>query len=189
MEELWKDIEGYEGLYQISNMGRVKSLARPCKGFGFKFTVDRILSQKCNSNGYKEILLSKEGKHKTVSVHRLVAIAFLPNPDKLPMVNHKDENKSNNCIDNLEWCTAKYNANYGTHVARMREKLVSKSKSVYQIDKQCGMIIRWWDCAEAAGKKLKICPSYIRQVCKGIYMSAGGFAWRYADEYDKEQAV
>lgn len=99
MVEVWKDIEGYEGLYQVSNMGRVKSLI---KGI--------ILKQWTDKDGYRQVGLLK----KTFKVHRLVAKAFIENPDDLPLVNHKDENKANNNITNLEWCTNEYNLSYGT---------------------------------------------------------------------------
>ena len=105
MEE-WKDIIGYEGLYQVSNLGRVRRSGKILKG-GY------------NNKGYHTINLCKKGISKSFFVHRLVAIAFIPNPNNLPIVNHKDENPKNNCIENLEWCTYKYNANYGT--ARERQ--------------------------------------------------------------------
>ena len=109
--EIWKDIEGYEGLYQVSNKGRIKSLNR-IDSRGHKVN-EKILSSKPNNKGYLRVHLYKNGKRKPFSVHRLVAIAFIPNPNNLLEVNHKDENKENNTVDNLEWCDRKYNANYG----------------------------------------------------------------------------
>ena len=103
MEE-WKDIKGYEGIYQISNKGRVKSL---------HYGKEKILSGTPIKGGYLFINLSKNGKTKPFYIHRLVAQAFLPNPDNLPDVNHKDEDKTNNYVENLEWCSRKYNINYG----------------------------------------------------------------------------
>ena len=105
--EIWKPIPRYETLYEISNNGVVKSL--------------RTGAVKCSSNNgkYKQVTLTKNGTSKTYKVHRLVAITFIPNPDNLPCVNHKDECPSNNNVNNLEWCTAKYNSNYGTRIERM----------------------------------------------------------------------
>ena len=104
-KEIWKDIDGYEGLYQVSNLGRVKSLHH---------NKEKILKGSYNSKGYYFVKLCKNGISKSIFVHRLVAQEFIPNPDNLPIVNHKDENPRNNNVDNLEWCTQKYNANYGT---------------------------------------------------------------------------
>lgn len=119
MIEEWRDIKGYEGLYQVSNMGRVQRLdkyivdvsqggirTRMFKGHIMNLTIHNV-------SGYVSMYLSKNGKKKRYLVHRLVAEAFIPNPDNLPEINHKDENKVNNCVENLEWCTPKYNANYG----------------------------------------------------------------------------
>lgn len=104
--EIWKDIKGYEGLYQISNLGNVKSLRK-----------NVILKcSKCSREGnYYKAGLYKNGKTKTILVHKLVANAFIPNPNNLPCINHKDENKLNNKADNLEWCTYKQNNDYGKH--------------------------------------------------------------------------
>ena len=112
--ESWKDIEGYEGLYQVSNRGRV---ANSMTG--------RILMQHRNNRGYMRVALCKEGQSTLVSVHRLVAQAFIfnPNPKEFDQVNHKDENKTNNCADNLEWCDAEYNINYGTRTARQSQTM------------------------------------------------------------------
>ena len=119
-QEIWKDIQGYEGLYQISNLGRVKSLERIIitnNGITKKIS-EKILKPYLKGNGYYNIVLRKDSKTKCYFVHRLVAKEFIPNPDNLPQVNHKDENKLNNNVDNLEWCTSKYNNNYGTHNER-----------------------------------------------------------------------
>ena len=109
MKEIWKNIMGFNG-YQVSNFGRVRS-----------FKTYKILKQATNNKGYKSLGLCKKGKMSTFLVHRLVAEAFIPNPDKLPCINHKDENPSNNCVSNLEWCDQKYNTNYGTCINRIIE--------------------------------------------------------------------
>lgn len=116
--KVWKDIAGFEGLYQISINGDVKSLARmrsdgrPCK--------ERILKVCIQPNGYANVCLHKDGAQYHKLIHRLVAEAFLPNPEGLPQVNHRDECKQNNHKDNLEWCSAKYNLSYGTRGKRLR---------------------------------------------------------------------
>ena len=125
--EIWKDIKEYEGLYQVSNKGRVKSLNYGNKG------EEIIMEASTDKDGYKILGLRKEGKKKMKKVHRLVAEAFISNPNNLPQVNHMDEDKSNNKVDNLEWCDAEYNTNYGTHNER-----VSKTKTGKQIEKQRG---------------------------------------------------
>ena len=114
-KEIFKDIKGYEGLYQVSNYGRVKSLYRIqiMPTGGKRIIEERILKTIKNKKGYIGVHLSKNNKDKTVYIHRLVAQAFIPNPNNYPQVNHKDEDKTNNHVDNLEWCTAKYNSNYG----------------------------------------------------------------------------
>lgn len=121
MEEIWKDIKGFEGLYQISSLGRLKSLSRFINSNrnNQRRIKGCIIKQRVNPyNGYIQISLSKNHKYKRFYIHRLVASAFLGNPDNLPEVNHKDENKLNNCVENLEWCSSSYNKSYGT--ARLR---------------------------------------------------------------------
>ena len=120
MEEVWKDIEGYEGMYQVSNLGRVKSLERyyvSCRGLT-QLLHEKILKQYIKKTGYVHIVLCKNGVHKTYLLHRIVASAFLPNPDNLPQINHKDENQLNNTVSNLEWCTSSYNINYGNRTQK-----------------------------------------------------------------------
>ena len=111
-DEVWKDIEGYEGLYQVSTCGNIKSLAKPRKnGNGRSYIQkEKLLKQSFTSTGYKKVELYKDGKRKSFKVHRLVAIAFIPNPDNKPEVNHIDGNKINNNIDNLEWVTSSENS-------------------------------------------------------------------------------
>lgn len=114
-DEVWKDIDGYDGLYQVSNMGRVKS---------FKWGKERILKPYETGNGYLRVELQS----KPFKLHRLVAQAFIPNPDNLPFVNHKDENPKNNMVDNLEWCDNKYNINYGTTQERRISTKIEKGQ-------------------------------------------------------------
>lgn len=169
-------IPGYEGLYMVSNLGRVKSLNYNHTG------KERLLILRTADNGYLKVDLHKNGIQKRFSVHRLVAMAFIPNPDNLPCVNHKDEDKTNNCVENLEWCTRKYNANYGTAKQRWGEKL-SKKVAQYAPDFPCELIKVWNSETEAArelrkqGVKINKCN--ISDVLNGRQKTAGGFGWGY----------
>ena len=140
MQEIWKDIIGYEGLYQVSNLGRVRRLSKIITdvsqgGVRKRLFEGRILSQSFVGCGYKSVMLSMNGCVKRYNVHRLVAQAFIPNLNDLPEINHLDEDKTNNCVDNLEWCTAKYNSNYGdrnkkiSFLKRERDKQNRQNKS------------------------------------------------------------
>ena len=126
--ENWRDIVGYEGLYQVSNLGMIKSLDRivSCRWGQNKRLNGNLLSMTPDPDGYLSVALSKQGKRKTYRVHKLVAQAFIPNPEKLPSINHKDENKTNNNVKNLEWCTVKYNNNYKDR----QQKIAQKRKGV-----------------------------------------------------------
>ena len=118
-QEIWKDIKNYEGLYKISNLGRVKSLP---KYAGRSYRKEKILKTYLDKNGYVKVILCKNNRTRFLSIHRLLAEAFIPNPNDYPQINHKDENKQNNSLNNLEWCTCKYNINYGTRTKRDVEK-------------------------------------------------------------------
>lgn len=129
-KEIWKDIEGYEGYYQVSNLGRVRSLDRNQRYESVKTPYTRklkgrVLSQMTTKLGYKKLTLAINQNYKNMPVHRLVAKAFLPNEKNLPCVNHINENPSDNMVENLEWCTHKYNSNYGT----VRQR-ISKSNGI-----------------------------------------------------------
>ena len=122
MSEEWRPVVGYEGLYEVSSYGRVRSLDR----FYYRLHKGKVLSPTKDRYGYLTVTLNCNGKSKTIKIHRLVAQAFIENPDNLPQVNHKDEVKSNNCVDNLEWCSAKYNNNFGTRQERYRNTMLEK---------------------------------------------------------------
>ena len=125
-EEIWRPVVGYEGLYEVSSYGRVRSMDRyvKCDYERYRLHKGKVLSPGKDKDGYLFVVLSCNGKHKTIAVHRLVAQTFIPNPDDLPQVNHRDENPSNDNVDNLEWCDAKYNMNYGTRNIRIRETAI-----------------------------------------------------------------
>lgn len=169
MEEVWKDIKGYEGVYQISNFGRLKKY--------YKYTKqEKIIKPMVCTNEYLVACLYKNAKQKKILIHRLVAESFIPNPDNLPCVNHKDETKTNNNVDNLEWCTYKYNANYGTVKERQRNtKCIAVSQ--YTIN---GEFIKTWRSGMEAERNLSILSECIGRCCKGKQQTAGGFVWKYA---------
>ena len=131
MEE-WKSIPGYEGLYEVSSYGRVRSVDRYVKYLNGMIHLHKgkMLSPGIRSDGYLQVSLCCNGKYKTISIHRLVAQAFLPNPYNLPMINHKDEVKTNNSADNLEWCTVKYNSNYKGVLKRRSQRM--KENGIYE---------------------------------------------------------
>lgn len=132
--EKWVDIAGYKGLYQISSCGNVRSFVS-ARG---KRKIPKLLKPEVLKKGYLRVPLCKDYSKERYMVHRLVAMAFIPNPDNLPYINHKDENKSNNNVDNLEWCTGEYNTNYGTRNLRTG---LSRRKPVLVIDKNSGNIV------------------------------------------------
>ena len=171
--EIWKEIKNYENLYEVSNYGKIKSINRIIKrGKNGNIPIkERILKSSINVSGYKTVALSKNNKKKIIPIHRLVAQTFISNPKNLPCVNHKDENKLNNCVDNLEWCTVKYNNNYGSK----RNKI---SKKVIQYDKNKN-IIKEWNSIIDVQRISNINNSNIVQCCKGKRKRAGGYVWEY----------
>lgn len=174
-KEYWKPVVGYEGLYEVSNWGRVKSVKRLVKSpRGYRTVCERILKPTKDSHGYLCVSLHKEGKMKFVKIHRLVAEAFLDNTDNLPCVNHKDENPLNNVVSNLEWCTYKYNNNYGTARQRMAEK---QSKPVLQYDLECNFIKEWKSTREC--KRNGFNQGHIAACCRGERKTHKGFIWKY----------
>lgn len=173
MTEIWKPVNGYEGRYEVSNLGRFKSYAQDRNN-------GKIKVGNKNRKGYLVMLLyDGKGHKKWFPVHRLVASAFLENPKSLPQVNHKDEDKTNNCIDNLEWCTNEYNNRYGTRIERQRETMrtVKETKKVYSVDKEG--IIEFFDSIKEAEIKTGNSHSNIVRALKGRRKSCGNRTWHY----------
>lgn len=178
--EIWKDIPDFENYYQISNYGRVKSLERKIlrKNNSIYSQREHIKKLTTNKNGYFYVTLMKDDKIKTSLVHRLVAQAFIPNPNNFPEVNHKDENKKNNCIENLEWCTNIYNENYGTGKIRAGKL---HSKAVIQYSDDNNFICKFSSGVDAE-KITNIDNASISRCCYGKQHKAGNYYWRFANE-------
>ena len=177
--EVWKDIPNYEGLYQVSNLGRVKSLDRI---ISFKNSSKRVkgtmLAQYLNF-GYCQVSLGRKGKKHRV--HRIVAEAFIPNPHDYPIINHKDENKKNNRVDNLEWCNYAYNLNYGSRKGWQRKL---NGVPVCQYTKEGEFVARFDSMVEAAERTPSVTSNNIFHCCNKDTPSCGGFVWRYEGDND-----
>lgn len=180
--ETWKDIPGYNGYYQVSNLGRVKSLKRFFKtGRGrIAETKLRILRQADSRDGYKMVVLCVNGEQLTRRVHRLVAMAFIPNPHNYPVINHKNEIRTDNRCSNLEWCTVSYNDTYGHALEKRKEKLSIK---VYQYDSSKKLIKIFPSISETArvvGCNIASIHYHIKHKCKKPYR---GYYYRTTDEW------
>ena len=176
--EIWKPVVGYEDLYEVSNLGRARSLDRTVNS-GIKHSdkvvkKGKILKASLNSSGYLYLNLWRQRKNKKYRVHRLVAEAFLPNPEGLPQVNHKNENKTDNRVENLEWCSNKYNMNYGT----ARERMCKKRRKPCGQYKN-GVLIETFSHSKEAYKKTGVWWVNINTCCQGKRKTAGGYEWRY----------
>ena len=171
MQEVWEDIKGYEGIYQVSNLGRVKS---------FKWGRERILKLSIFRK-YLIAELSKESKRKRYRVHRLVAEAFIPNPNNYKEINHKDENPNNNCVNNLEWCDRTYNINYGN---RTQKASINKRKKIVQLSLN-GDFIKVWNGAIDVEKELKMYSGNICSCLKNRRKTAYGYKWKYYEVEDE----
>lgn len=173
MKELWKDIPNFEGLYQVSNLGKVKSFRRSPK---FGCQPEYILNPSTSENGYANVTLyDGKSRHKFL-VHRLVANSFIPNPDNLPQINHKDENRLNNRVDNLEWCTAEYNNAYGTAKFRMID---TKSRPIEQLTVD-GQVLAVYRSTRIASELLGINRGTLKSAISK-QSQCNGYYWRYSD--------
>lgn len=192
MSEIWKSVKGWEDLYEVSNFGNIRSLH-----YKNPYLMKPILDNK----GYLRVsFVEKNSKrYKRFAVHRLVAEAFISNPNNLPQVNHKDENKQNNCVDNLEWCTNKYNCNYGKYKDKVRNSRIGmrfselhrKNLSISHIAIQGKAVdmfssderlLAEFDCISTASKQTGISTSCISHCCNGRTKSSGGYIFRFKNE-------
>lgn len=165
--EIWKEVPGYEGLYCVSSDGRIRN------------RYGRILCTFTDRDGYQCLNLCRDGARKYVRVHRVVASAFIPNPKSLPVINHKDERRSNNCFENLEWCDVKYNNNYGTCNQKRAEKRERKTAQ-YTRD---GELIAVYRSAKEAAHQTGLNNSHICECIRGGRKHCGGYVWK---EYFEE---
>lgn len=166
--EIWKNVKDYEGIYYVSNLGNVKRI--------YKNKKERLLKPSFDKCGYLKARLSKNNKSIQKFIHRLVAEAFIPNPNNLPQVNHKNEIKTDNRVENLEWCTQKYNILYGT--AKIREAKTKHRYYVEQYDLN-GNFIKKWHSLKDIEKNTKYKKNNIQQNCLGNNKTAYGYLWKY----------
>lgn len=173
--EIWRDIPGYEGKYQVSNFGRVRSVARwiyrDCRGFP-RFQKSRVLYQHANKDGYKTVSLMNGNIHKTHLVHRLVAKVFIPNDNFELDINHIDGVKDNNRVDNLEWCTRKENMRHAFAMGLVGYNNPSNKKKVRIFKDGFEKV---FECIEYAARFIKISPSSVSRACSGERPHAGGY--------------
>lgn len=192
MSEVWRPIEGYEGIYEVSSYGRVRSMERDVSFYinGTLVTHPKpsvIRKTKMERKGYLRLNLCKDGVKKFYSVHRLVAKAFIPNPHNLPQVNHKDENKLNNHVDNLEWCTCEENAKYGTRNERIyRNGGGSRHKAIGKYDEH-GKLIATYESIRKAAIANKVSPSAVSLSAHKIPKAERvfGYFYRFLDNETK----
>ena len=173
LNEEFRDIKGYEELYQVSNYGRIKAKE---KKNGWCLNCERIMKTHLDKDNYYRITLCKKGKNKVCGIHRLVAQAFLPNLDKLPEVNHIDTNKINNKVNNLEWCSQDYNLHYAD-----RNEKISKALSIpiIQFTKD-NIKIKEFESINQAARELKLSSAHISECCRNLkyHKTYGGFIWK-----------
>lgn len=175
-KEIWKDIPGYEGMYQVSNLGRVKSLVRKGK------TYEVILKQFSNGHGYLQVFLTRNSITKSYKVHRLVAQAFIPNPQNYRCIDHINTIRTDNRVENLRWVSHKENSANPITKERVTSAVIKRvGKIVMQYDIQ-GNLIKTWDTPAQAAKTLGICDGPIRKCCLGKESTYKGFIWKYKEK-------
>ena len=188
-KEIWKDVIGYEGLYEISNFGRIRSKKRLVSYNGtYRLYNGKTLSPFISSSGYYAIVLHKTRPiFKLNYIHRLVANAFLPNDNNLEQVNHKDGNKLNNCVDNLEWCSRSENMKHAIRIGLISKDTIRKAiekmnkverKAIQQIKN--GKVVAEYESTFSAGKQFsKHANTNISACARGLLQSAYGYQWKY----------
>jgi len=185
MPVIWKDVVGYENYYEVSNEGRVRSLDRGVRSCCNSVAIKRgvILKETRRTDGYLCVNLSKKGKSRVTEIQRIVAMAFLENPDHLPCVNHKDEDRANNNVENLEWCTYKYNNDYGARKEKDRAARINGKMSipVRQYSKG-GVLIGQYPSMAEVKRRHGYDPSKISLVARGKRKTAYGCYWMYERE-------
>lgn len=175
---IWKDVIGFEGLYIVNKHGEIRSVDHYVKcNTGRRLVKGKTIKPCDRGNGYPFVTMGKNGKQYNMSIHRVVAMAFLPNPENLPEVNHKDTNSFNFDLDNLEWCDRKYNNNYANRAYKSGEK---RRRRVEQI--KDGFVIRVWNSLSEIGKECKLSIGNISECCNGRRNSVGGYNWRFKEE-------
>ena len=173
MDEIWKDIVGYEGLYQVSNTGKIRTLNLRC------YLQEK--STQINNRGYLTVLISKNGKQKRKTVHRIVAETFIPNPNHFLQINHIDENKENNVVSNLEWCDSSHNNKcYALNHPNRKRTGKRCSRRVQQLSLN-GMFIREWNNSREIFLETGMSDWSISQCCRGVWKTAYGYKWQYAN--------
>lgn len=178
--EIWKDVKDFEGYYQVSNLGRVKSLKREIIQKHYSgvlshhTTKERIKKPQSQRNGYQIVDLNKNGTFTRKLLHRLVAETFIDNPNNYNYINHKDNDKKNNCVDNLEWCTQSYNIQYAYDNGTKKPPHMKKIRQLKN-----GKVIATYNSLTEAERQTNICWNNISKCCRKIRNQAGGYQWEY----------
>lgn len=182
MTEIWKDIEEFKGYYQVSNFGHVRRIANYSNQCAEWSHTPTILKARKHSNGYLRVMLSINNKHYDRYIHRLVAKAFLTNENEYKEINHKDGNKTNNYVSNLEWCDRSYNNKHAYSIGLRTVKgcCGKHKKTVAQIDIKTKMIINIFDSIDYASQTMNCSHASITNCCVGRYKTSHGFKWTYA---------
>lgn len=192
MKPIWKDVVGYEDSYQVSNKGDVRSKQRQVSNHTGVVTLKpKKLKQAFNHKGYAVVYLSKDGEDKGVFVHRLVAKAFIPNPENKPQVNHIDGDKVNNCVENLEWCTNQENQihAYKTGLNYVTGRAGRKKKPVVQIDLKTNKVIAEYISVAEAARQNNVSQGTLGGCCRNDYgrKTLKGYKWKFKEDFYNER--